>query len=479
MQFKFPQFNHDSPLKYFFKTPQTYKDTVSKELYWIKYKRLKIIIPILIIFCILFLVRDFFLLNNTKIPLLKKTIIGDISFLISNIVVLFLINLKKPKTNKQISKYHKLIAFFFTLIVLCWAGYIGAINKIQTGSMDIFIVSLMLTSLLCVFSFATNIILYSIGPLFLLISYRALNPETFQIDFINLFGISVFALIISRFIQSVLIHNIIEKIELEKKNRLLKKTQLRIIQHEKFITIGQLSAGIAHEINNPIGFIKSNFSALKQHYFYLRNIYENHIKENIDKELTKDTKFAFNDIENLFSDSEEGFKRVIDIIKNLKFFSTANTENVFKMYNLNKSIDSTLLISQNLYKDIAVIEKEYSHIPEINCLGNEINQVLLNIIVNASQAMRIKQGKEKGKIQIQTFTEKDNVICDISNSGPKIPKEIRNKIFEPFFSTKNPGEGTGLGLSISYEIVVNHHKGKLILLDKKETCFRIVLPINH
>jgi len=280
-----------------------------------------------------------------------------------------------------------------------------------------------------------------------------------------------------------------DKLKYEQKK--LEKAQLQLVQRERLASIGELSAGIAHELNNPIGFISNNFNTLKKYFSYLKQ-YIDFLEENIkisdydknleDKREEFNINFIMEDIDNLFKESEEGIDRVVDIVSNLRKFSRIDLEEKFKQYDIREGLDSTITVAYNNIKYHAEIRKEYEEdLPQAECIPNQINQVFLNIIINAVHAIKSQNRKDKGIIKIKTYADEQYVYCEISDDGPGMPEEIKSKIFNPFFTTKKAGEGTGLGLSISYNIVVNKHNGELICRSEvgKGTTFIIKLPIKR
>jgi len=276
--------------------------------------------------------------------------------------------------------------------------------------------------------------------------------------------------------------------------------QAKLIQQEKLAGIGQLAAGVAHELNNPIGFVSGNFTALNKYFIIITNFFKfldkrlsnkdekdehstltiNELKSIIE-EYKEENNFEFilSDINDLFEESEDGLDRVSKIVSNLRTFSRIDSVNKHERYNLNEGIKSTLSVAKNEYKYISVIELDLNHdLPIIETNASEINQVLLNIIINAAQSFKSKSDIEENIIKIKTFSNDSHIICEISDTGSGIEDKYINKIFEPFFTTKEIGKGTGLGLNISYDIIVNKNKG---LLDVetvlgKGTTFVIKLP---
>jgi signal transduction histidine kinase len=286
--------------------------------------------------------------------------------------------------------------------------------------------------------------------------------------------------------------------ELEKANQELKEMQSQLVQNEKLASIGQIAAGVAHEMNSPVGFIASNFTTLENYMKKIRKLigmYSELIKEIEASERTKlldkisdvnksrenmKIGFILEDLPGLFNDSKEGLERITNIVKTLRDFSRVDQPGNLNEYNINDGIKTTLIVAKNEIKYDAVIEEELSEIPLILCNPGQINQVLLNIIVNAAQAVKSQERQDKGCIKIKTYATENDLVCEISDDGPGIESDSLPKIFDPFFTTKPVGIGTGLGLSISYDIIVIKHNGKLIVDSHvgEGTKFTIKLPIT-
>lgn len=267
----------------------------------------------------------------------------------------------------------------------------------------------------------------------------------------------------------------------------LRNAQEQLLNNEKMASIGQLAAGVAHEINNPVGYVNSNINSLDG---YVTDIYdvldvyqtleqtipeENEHRKKL-KDMKSDIDFDFirDDIKELISESKEGVLRVKQIVKDLKDFSHVD-EAEWQVTDLEKGIDSTLNIVHNELKYKAKIHKSYGDIPTIECVPSQINQIIMNLLVNAGHAI-----DEQGTITIQTGTLEDKYIfVDIIDTGKGIAPENLNKIFDPFFTTKPVGQGTGLGLSLSYSIA-EKHGGELSVnsVVGEGTTFRLRLPIK-
>ncbi len=287
--------------------------------------------------------------------------------------------------------------------------------------------------------------------------------------------------------------------ELQSANEELKDMQSQLVQNEKMSAIGQLSAGFAHEINTPVGYVSSNFQTLERYISIFKNQLEtyNQLIDNIEilskteliekseaaRNLREESRlnFILEDIQELLDDSKEGLGRITSIVQNLRDFSRTNAPDSIEEYDLNNGIETTLNVARNEIKYDANIQTEFSGVPLISCNSGQINQVFLNIFVNAAQAIKSQEKEGMGTLTIKTFADDAEVTCEISDDGPGIAEDNLQKIFNPFFTTKPMGKGTGLGLSISHDIIVNKHKGKLFVESTvgEGTKFIIKLPINR
>jgi len=271
--------------------------------------------------------------------------------------------------------------------------------------------------------------------------------------------------------------------ELEEAYKELKQTQSQILQQEKMASIGQLAAGVAHEINNPMGFISSNLTTLSKYVERLGEYLEIQGKvirgevgpEEL-KEAEKRLKIGYikEDMVDLIKESLEGAERVKKIVRDLKSFSRVD-EAEEKMADINECIESTLNIVWNELKYKARVVKEYGDIPMTRCYPQQLNQVFMNLLVNAGHAI-----EKEGEIRIRTSNGGGKIKVEISDTGCGIPEEIRGRIFEPFFTTKEVGKGTGLGLSITYDII-KKHGGEIEVESEvgKGTTFTITLPVRE
>lgn len=267
----------------------------------------------------------------------------------------------------------------------------------------------------------------------------------------------------------------------------LRDAQEQLLQSEKMASIGQLAAGVAHEINNPVGYINSNLSTLKtylsdlfeivQTYQNCESVFKEHeesyklIKQ---VEEDKDLEFLKMDIPELLSESLEGLLRVKQIVQDLKNFSHVDDVE-WHLSDLHQGIDSTINVAHNELKYKADVIKVYGEIPEIECIISQLNQVIMNLLVNAAHAI-----DGRGTITIRTGVEGDGVWIEIEDTGKGMAEDVKKRVFDPFFTTKPVGSGTGLGLSLSYGIIQKHN-GTITVKSEvgKGSTFHIWLPIKH
>jgi len=267
----------------------------------------------------------------------------------------------------------------------------------------------------------------------------------------------------------------------------LEETQNQLMQSDKLASIGQLAAGVAHEINNPIGYVYSNLGTLKkyvQDILSLLDRYEQAEPSIANTEVlallrtTKaelDINFLKEDLRALIDESKDGITRVKIIVQSLKDFAHADTSDEWQQADLRHGLESTLNIVNNEIKYKAEVIKEYGNIQEIQCLPSQLNQVFMNLLVNAAHSI-----EQRGTITIRTGQQDDEVWVEISDTGKGIAKENMQRIFDPFFTTKPIGKGTGLGLSLSYGIIQKHH-GRIEVASEvgKGTTFRVCLPVKQ
>ena len=280
--------------------------------------------------------------------------------------------------------------------------------------------------------------------------------------------------------------------ELRQMNQKLEEAHNQLLQSEKMASIGQLAAGVAHEINNPIGYVYSNLGTLEKYVqdtFGMIDLYEQAEGAIADEAVRTrlkaareklDIEFLKEDLRALMSESKDGITWVKQIVQNLKDFSHVDTSDEWHFADLRNGLDSTLSIVNNEIKYKANVVKEYGDIPEVECLPSQLNQVFMNLLVNAAHAI-----EERGTITIHTGTirtgqQGEEVWVEVADTGKGIAPEHLKKIFDPFFTTKPIGKGTGLGLSLSYGIIQKHH-GRIEVQSEigKGTTFRVWLPVKQ
>lgn len=276
----------------------------------------------------------------------------------------------------------------------------------------------------------------------------------------------------------------------------LKETQAQMIQSEKMASVGQLAAGVAHEINNPTAFISSNLKALSDYQSDLSRLIRRYRKlvtdlkdimasEECCRPLSEqlegiraleaeiDIDFILDDTESLIKESREGTERIKKIVLNLKDFAHPS-EDKLQSADIKECLESTLNIVWNELKYKATVKKEYGDLPRVECYPHQLNQVFMNLLVNAAQAI-----EKQGEIKIATTADDAYVEIKISDTGSGISKENISRIFDPFFTTKEAGKGTGLGLHLAYNII-NKHNGTIGVESTvgEGTTFTVRIPVD-
>jgi two-component system NtrC family sensor kinase len=268
-------------------------------------------------------------------------------------------------------------------------------------------------------------------------------------------------------------------------NSRLEEAQNQLLQSEKMASIGQLAAGVAHEINNPIGFVSSNLGSLRGYVepvfgllALLKDVPRDDLPAGLRDELARldkavDLEFVQEDLPQLLNESEDGLLRVKKIVQDLKDFSRVDHAD-WQDADINAGLDSTLNVVMNEVKYKAEVRKDYALLPPVRCIAAQLNQVFMNLIVNAAHAI-----PERGTITLTTRVEGECVCVEIADTGSGMSEEVKRRIFEPFFTTKPVGQGTGLGLSLSFSIVQKH--GGRIEVDSEPgvgTRFKVWIPIQ-
>ena len=279
-----------------------------------------------------------------------------------------------------------------------------------------------------------------------------------------------------------------EELELTLHN--LQNTQTQLVNQEKMASLGQLTAGIAHEINNPINFVSSNIAPLKRDIKDLLDVVEVYrnkgvvefsesSKKDIQvKEQEVEFDYVLKEIDQLLRGMEDGAKRTVEIVKGLRLFSRVDEQDVKKV-DIHDGINSTLVLLSSSMNGKIKIKRQYGSLPMVECFPGKINQVFMNIITNSIHALLDDLNRNaEPEITIRTKKNEKTITIEIEDNGPGMPDKVKQRIFEPFFTTKAVGKGTGLGLSIVYTIIENH-RGTLEVRSRegKGTNFIITLPI--
>ncbi len=253
------------------------------------------------------------------------------------------------------------------------------------------------------------------------------------------------------------------------------------MRRDKLVTIGELASGVAHEINNPLGFVSSNVSSMKDYTNEIIPILTALVNakntQDLEQVLSKsrevDLGFIISDMPNCLKETREGITRVLKIVADLKTFARDDVESK-EPSSVNQILEGAVNILWNQIKYKAELVRQYSDLPQIPCFPSQLGQVFMNLLYNATQAI-----EKDGRIVIRTNVVETTVVIEIEDNGKGMESEVMRKIFDPFYTTKPRGEGTGLGLSIACKIV-ERHGGKLTVTSVKGhgTSFRVSLPID-
>jgi two-component system, NtrC family, sensor kinase len=274
-----------------------------------------------------------------------------------------------------------------------------------------------------------------------------------------------------------------QNIELAESKTELERLQAQLVHTGKMASLGQLAAGIAHELNNPAGFIYGNMDLLGDYLAQLQSllsVYDRVVLPADAQESVNSLKTEIryeklvDDLDSILADCREGAERICDVVKNLRLFSRLDEAEIKKV-DVHSGIDSTVrLLSRYFTGGQVTLRREYGDLPPIHCYAGQLNQVWMNLLVNAAQAV-----PDYGEVSISTRLEEDSVVVDIGDTGAGIPEHQLSRIFDPFFTTKPVGEGTGLGLSISYGII-ERHGGTIAVVSEigKGTIFTVRIPIR-
>src|SRR6266446_186464 len=275
-----------------------------------------------------------------------------------------------------------------------------------------------------------------------------------------------------------------QNIELANQKAELERLQAQLVQSEKMASLGQLAAGVAHELNNPAGFIYGNMDILAGYLNSLEILFNawDGIKLSSEDASSLDaieTKINYTKLRRelglILADCREGAERICDVVKNLRLFSRLD-EAEFKSVDVNEGISSTLRLLSRYYSAGSIsLEKHYGNLPLVDCYASQLNQVWMNLLVNAAQAV-----SDNGKVTIETKLSGDDIVVVIADNGAGIPAAQLSRIFDPFFTTKPVGDGTGLGLSTSYGII-ERHRGTISVQSKLDqgTTFTVQIPIRQ
>jgi len=277
--------------------------------------------------------------------------------------------------------------------------------------------------------------------------------------------------------------------DLHKADEERQRMELELLQAQKLEALGRLASGVAHELNTPIQFVGDNAAFLRDGYKDLievieayRSLVERAARPDLDQEATRiaeeaDLEYLTSEVDSSLDAIAAGLDRVAHVVAAMRAFAHSGSSE-FRPVDLNAALSQTLVVARSEYKQVADVETDFSDIPLVTCRIGDLNQVFLNLVVNAAHAIQ-QAGRDRGKIRVRTGHSDDWVVVTISDDGCGIPVEVQDKVFDPFFTTKEVGKGTGQGLAIARSIVVERHHGRLWFETElgKGTTFHLAVPV--
>ncbi|NBC29062.1 MAG: hypothetical protein GVY29_03615 [Spirochaetes bacterium] len=401
--------------------------------------------------------------------------------------------IQRPAGPNELKRLHFILPQSFGVTIVIWSVLISAAEFELTGNVTTYVITVFAIAVLLLSRTLPLMVMYGASAAALSLSdqYVGRGPVNPFEEMPFLVGLLLVGFTVSRIVRHQYLTEFVARerldaaktelsnanAELREANRRLQDAQLQLIRQEKLASIGYLSAGIAHEINNPLGYLKSNFTTLLDRLERLELRLDRAESNNRSTQRER----ILDEVREMMADIDEAIERIATVVKSLVDFAKPQGTEEPGLCDVHEGIEKSLEIARNSYKYAAEIERDFGDLPPVECHRSELNQVFLSIIVNAAEAVASahKSTGRRGTIRIRTRRDTETVICDIANDGPAIPESDRERIFEPFYTTKQSQRGAGLGLSLAREIVVDRHRGELELLESgEETTFRLRLPIR-
>lgn len=411
--------------------------------------RVRVVAPLLILLGLWLLFTDLVLLSTEgRDPWLLAYLGFDTGFLVFNAVVAGLVWRRSSGPSPA-------LALGYIVVLLVWAVLVGVVEYHRAGNYTVIVVTVLAVASFGLFPLPVlPLLTFSAVGAYELIC--ALGPGSQPLDFeenLALIAVVLMALGISRSLYVSYVTNQVAQAELQ-------DAKLSLLRQEKLAALGVLAAGIAHEVNNPLSFIRSNLRTLERNHGLLSGPAE-----------------VLEEDRQIFDETKEGFRRISEVVQALGTFGRGGEGGDLAPYDLGHGVRTALTLSRHESRTGVELIIELSEIPPVRARGTEINQVILNLLLNAYHAVSLLPGDREKQIGVRTYPEGAFAVLEVWNNGPPVPENLRERIFEPFFSTKAPGAGMGLGLSLSWEIALRHG-GTLELLESEPVTFRLQLPLQ-
>lgn len=432
-------------LPFLFRVPTESQSLIQRQIAELHYQRMTVVVPLLVVLGIVFLVLDVFLLvepGNSFLPWFY--FVEDVLFLLFQVAFLFRLSQGPRRVN--VPEVH-----FYVGFILAWGCLAGNIEFLRTGGFTTIFLTMIGVAALGLFSARGSLILIlATSTFFLILNLGWLGGKPFALEEYFAFAALPFlAFAISHTLYTAVVQNLLKTLDLSRAHDELKQIRLNLIRQDKMASLGVLSGGLAHEIQAPLEGLKAHLASGEFHP----------------------------DEGDVSSAMLRHIQRIEDLIRTLGQFARETPSGTEEPYDLNQGVLATVAMTRFEAAPDVVVETDLSDVPILRARGSEINQALLNLVLNAIQAVRtLPEGKVR-LVMVRTRREPESVVAEVVNSGPPVPEAHRERIFEPFFSTKAPGAGTGLGLSLAWQIV-HRHGGELELDEKEPVTFRIRLPLD-
>lgn len=432
-----------------YRVPADHQALVSRQIDEIHYQRLAIAAPLLTLLGLVFVALDLVLLEREgPSPLVWVYTVEDVVFVLVHLG--FLARLYRGPRTLSLP-----LAFTYVGFILAWGASAGNVEFLRTGGFNTLFLAMVGVGALGLFSARASLVLIlaTMAGFLGLNGFWSGSHDIFLEKYFPLWAIPILAFAVSQTLYAAVVQNLVAQNNLERANADLKEARLNLIQQDKMASLGGLAAGLAHELSGPLETVQKSLATLE-------------------------TRLTDPEAAPAVAEAQEGLGQVSSVLRALESFSREVPGGRKSPYDLNEGIRTSLVMVRSEGVSDVVLDTDLADLPRFPALGPEINQVLLSLLKNAVQAVRTQPEGPVKLVLVRTRREEGYAVAEVVNTGPPVPGHLRERIFDPFFSTKAPGAGAGLGLSLGWQTIVHRHGGELELLDREPVTFRIRLPLE-